>query len=118
MRVCSPQDGTHRQILASKLGMGSLSVDSEAVRAVAQRFGAAADLLDGVGRNHLNALRFTGAIAGRAHTPQGDEWRRALDRLSVSVAQWSRAAAEIAATLQAEAGRYADAELRSAARVA
>ena len=93
-------------------------VDSEAIRDAAQRFAAAAEILDGATRNHLSALRFDGALAGRAHAARGDELRCALDQLTASVVQWSRSAAEIAATLHSEAGRYAEAELLSAARVA
>ena len=98
--------------------MGSIHVYSEAIRDAAQRFGAAAEILDGAARNHLSAIRFDGALAGRAHTVRGDQLRCALDQLTASVVQWSRSAAEVAATLHSEAGRYAEAELRSAARVA
>ena len=38
-----------------------------------------------------------------------------LDGLAAATAQWSRAAAEIAAALRADADRYAEAELRAVA---
>ncbi|MGH3594596.1 MAG: hypothetical protein ACRDUT_01260, partial [Mycobacterium sp.] len=43
--------------------------------------------------------------------------RVALDRLTGELAQWARATVEIAATLRAGADRYAEADLRAAARV-
>lgn len=93
-------------------------MDCETVRAVAHRFNAAADILDQVFRTRLSGLRFDGSTAGRAHTARGDELHVEFDRLTASVAQWSRAAVEMAVVLRTEAGRYAEAELRSAARVA
>jgi hypothetical protein len=91
-------------------------VDTAALRAAAQRFDTAADLLDAALRAQLSRLRFDGALAGRAHVAGGDAVRAALDRLAAEVAQWSRAAAEVAAALRATADGYADAELNAAIR--
>jgi hypothetical protein len=86
-------------------------VDTAAVRVAAARFDTAADLLGGT----LSGLRFDGSVAGRAHVAHGDAVRATLDRLAALLAQWSRAAAEIAATLRADADRYGEAELRAVA---
>jgi hypothetical protein len=96
--------------------MGNTRVDCAAVRAAAQRFDAAAEVLDEMLRGQLSRLRFDGAVAGRDHTAHGDAVRAALDRLSAGVVQWSRAAQEVAAALRVTADRYADAELRAVVR--
>jgi delta 1-pyrroline-5-carboxylate dehydrogenase len=93
--------------------MGNTRVDCVGVRAAAQRFDAAAGLLDGI---PLTRLRFDGNVAGRVHAAQGDAVRAALDRLTAAVTQWSRAAEEAAAALRVTADRYGDAELRAAIR--
>jgi Excreted virulence factor EspC, type VII ESX diderm len=93
-------------------------VDTAAVRAVADRFGAAADLIDDAVDNHLARLTFGGAAAGRAHVARGDALRAGLQRLAAEMTQWSRAASEIGVALRAGADRYADAELYAAARIA
>ena len=92
-------------------------VDVAAVRAVANRFDATAEIIDGAARNHLASLTFGGATAGRAHIARGDALSTALERLAAEVWQWSRATSEIAVALRASADRYADAELRAAARI-
>ena len=81
------------------------------MRLAASRFDAAADILGG----SMGTLRFGGALAGRAHGVRGDAVRAALDGLAAATARWSRAAAEIAAALRADADRYAEAELRAVA---
>lgn len=86
-------------------------MDTTAVRFAAERFDAAADLLGG----QLSGLRFDGSVAGHAHVAHGDVVRATLERLAAVLAQWSRAAAEIAAALRADAGRYGEAELRAVA---
>ena len=96
----------------------STGVDVAAVRAVAERLGAAADLIDGAASDHLARLSFGGATAGRAHLARGDALRTGLERLAAELSQWSRAADEIAVSLRASADRYADAELYAAARIA
>jgi Excreted virulence factor EspC, type VII ESX diderm len=96
----------------------SAGVDTAAVYAIAYRFGAAADLIDGAVGNHLAWLTFDGATAGRAHTARGDALRHGLDRLVAELTQWSRASSEIAATLRASADRYGESELYAAARIA
>ena len=89
-----------------------------AVHAVADRFGAAAELIDGAVYDHMAGLAFGGSSAGRAHTARGDALRAALDRLTTELSQWSRAAVEIAVALRASANRYADADVYAAARIA
>ena len=95
--------------------MGNTRVDTAAVCAAAQRFEAAADLLDSALRTHLAGLSFGGSTAGRAHTARGEALATALRRLSGEVGQWSRAAEEIGAALRAGADRYADADTRAVA---
>ena len=95
--------------------MGNTRVDTAAVCAAAQRFEAAADLLDSALRTHLAGLSFGGSTAGRAHTARGEAVGTALRSLSGELVQWSRAAQEIGAALRAGADRYADAEARAAA---
>ncbi|MGH3597791.1 MAG: type VII secretion target, partial [Mycobacterium sp.] len=96
------------------MGQRDTVVDAAAVRAVANRFDATAQLIDGTARTHLGRLAFDGATAGRAHIAHGDALRVALDRLTGELAQWARATVEIAATLRAGADRYAEADLRAA----
>lgn len=109
-----------RRVIA---GMGSgggqsrTFVDAAAVRAIANQFNASAELIDGAARTHLATLAFGGATAGRAHIAHGDALRAELVRLAAALSQWSRAAVEIAVTLRTTSDRYADAELRSAARL-
>jgi hypothetical protein len=93
--------------------MGNTRVDTAAVRAAARRFDSAAEVLGGAS---LNRLQFDGSVAGRTHAAHGDALRSALDRLAAEVAQWSRAAEEVAVALRVTADRYGDAELRAAAR--
>ena len=94
------------------------SIDVVGVHAVADRIGAAADLIDDAVANHLARLTFGGSSAGRAHTARGEALRAGLDRLAAELSQWSRAAVEIAVALRAGADRYADADLYAAARIA
>ncbi|GAY14963.1 type VII secretion target [Mycobacterium sp. shizuoka-1] len=93
--------------------MGNTRVDTAALRAASQRFDTVADLLAGAS---VNRLRFDGSLAGRAHTARGDAVRSALQGLAAAVSHWSRAAEELAAALRVTADRYAEAELRAAAR--
>jgi uncharacterized protein YukE len=97
--------------------MGRTHVDVAALRAVANQFDGTAQILDAAARNNLSQLAFNGATAGRAHIGRGDALHTSLNRLQADLAQWSRATVEIAAALRAAADRYADAELRSAARI-
>jgi Excreted virulence factor EspC, type VII ESX diderm len=92
--------------------------DTAAVHAIADRFGAAAELLDEAVYDHMASLAFGGFSAGRAHIARGDALRGALDRLTAELSQWSRAADEIAVALRASANRYADADVYAAARIA
>jgi hypothetical protein len=91
-------------------------VDVAAVLAVARRYEACADIVDGAVRTHLN-LEFDGAGAGRMHTARGDALRSAVDRIVDQLRQWSRASREIAAALRASADRYAEADALAAQRV-
>jgi hypothetical protein len=99
------------------MGQQDAFVDAVAVRTVANRFDATAALIDGAARTHLGRLAFDGATAGRAHIACGDALRVAVDRLGGDLARWARATVEISAALRASADRYADADLRAAARV-
>ena len=90
-------------------------MDCAELRAAAQHFDSAAEVLDGALRGQLSRLQFDGNVAGRSHVAHGDAVRVALDRLTAAVAQWSRAAEETAAVLRYTADRYRDAELRAAA---
>jgi hypothetical protein len=92
--------------------------DSSGVHRVADQLGVAAELIDGAVGNHLAALTFGGASAGRAHTARGDALRVELERLATEASRWSRAALEIAVALRAGADRYDDADLYAAARIA
>lgn len=94
--------------------MGNAHVDTAGLRAAAQRFAVAADALDAASRVQLSRLRFDGDVAGRSHVADGGAVRTALHRLVAEVAQWSRAAEEVAAALRVTADRYGDAELRAA----
>ncbi len=93
--------------------MGTTRVDTAALRAAAQRFDTAADLLDDARRAQLSRFRFDGALAGRAHVAGGDAVRAELDRLAAELERWSRAAAEVAAALRVAADRYVDADLNA-----
>jgi hypothetical protein len=92
-------------------------VDVAALHAVARQYEAVAGIVDGAVRTHLTGLRFDGATAGRAHAARGDGVRTAVDHVVDQLRQWSRAAAEIAATLRASADRYAEADVSAAGRV-
>jgi uncharacterized protein YukE len=91
-------------------------VDVAAVRDAAGQFDASAEALDQIVRMHLSRLAFDGACAGRAYVGHGDALRNAIDQLIDELRQWSRASAEIAATLRSGADRYAEADNRNAAR--
>jgi hypothetical protein len=93
-------------------------VDRAAVHEVADRFSAAADLIDEAVDNHLTRLAFSWAGAGREHIARGDALCSGLQRLAAEVSQWSRAAGEITVALRVGADRYADAELYATARIA
>jgi hypothetical protein len=93
-------------------------IDPAAVYTIADRFGAAAELVDDAVYDHMVCLTFGGFSAGRAHTARGDALRGALDRLTAELSQWSRAAVEIAVALRASANRYAGADMYAAARIA
>lgn len=92
-------------------------VDVAAVRAVAREYEVVSSLVDTALRNHLSALGFGGASAGRAYVAHGDEVRAAVETVSTALRQWSRAAAEIAAVLRTSADRYHEADVRAAQRV-
>jgi Excreted virulence factor EspC, type VII ESX diderm len=93
-------------------------IDTAAVHAVADRFSAAAELVDSAARDHMARLAFGGPCAGQAHVARGDAVRGGLDRLVAKLSQWSRAADEIAVSLRASASQYADADGYAAARIA
>ena len=68
-------------------------IDPAAVYAIADRFGAAAELVDDAVYDHMVCLTFGGFSAGRAHTARGDALRGALGRLTAELSQWSSAMA-------------------------
>lgn len=92
-------------------------VDVAALLSVARQYQAVAESLDAAVRTHLTGMLFGGAVAGRAYTGQGDAVRTGVNEVVNQLRQWSRAAAEIAATMRASADRYADADARAARRV-
>ncbi|ULE33779.1 type VII secretion target [Mycobacterium sp. IDR2000157661] len=92
-------------------------VDVAALNDVARHYQGVADAIDDAVRTQLTALAFDGAAAGRGYTGRGDALRSAVDDVVTGLRQWSRASAEIAATLRASAERYADADARAARRV-
>jgi len=81
-------------------------ISAAALRAAADQFDASAEVLDHVARAQPPEFPVEGAAL-----------RRALDRLPVQLAQWSRASAEIACALRAGADDYADAETGAATRI-
>jgi transposase-like protein len=99
------------------MGQRDAFVDTAAVRAVANRFDDAAQLIDTAVRTHFANLAFDGATAGRAYVGHGDALRLALNRLTGELGQWARATAEIAAALRASAERYGEADQHAAARI-
>ncbi|HKV20346.1 MAG TPA: type VII secretion target [Mycobacterium sp.] len=84
---------------------------------VARQYDTAADMVDTAVRTHLTALRFDGAVAGRAHTAHGDALRRALDDVAHRLQQWAHASAEVAAALRSSADRYVEVDGRGARRI-
>jgi hypothetical protein len=106
--VAQSSQWNQRGLFCVKQNMGeqrSAHVDTVAVRAVADRFDAAADELDRAARTPLG---FDSLTAGRAHTADGDELRLQLHRVINELSAWARAAAEIGAGLRAGADRYVD----------
>jgi Excreted virulence factor EspC, type VII ESX diderm len=99
------------------MGQQDASVDAALVRTAANQFDATAVLIEGAARSHFGRLVFDGATAGRAHVRHGDALRAALHRLVGELGQWARATAEIATALRASADHYAEADLRTAARI-
>src|SRR5689334_10681468 len=88
-------------------------VDVAALLVVAGEYEAIADAIDAVVRTHLSGLQFGGAVAGRLHVGRGEAVRVAADAIADRLREWSRASAEIAATLRTTAVRYEDADLRA-----
>lgn len=92
-------------------------IDVAAVRVVAGRIDDSAELIAGAAHTHLARPAFDGSVAGRAHIARGDAVHAAVNRLTDELLQWARASFEIAAMLRAGADRYAEADLRGAARI-
>lgn len=97
--------------------MDAARVDLAAIRAVARQYQAVADSIDAAVRTYLTSLVFDGAVAGRAYTGHGDALRTGVETIVNRLQTWSRASAEIAATLRASADRYADADSGAARRL-
>lgn len=97
--------------------MGELSVDTDALRAVAAGFDDAATVVEDVVRVHISQLRFDGADGGRDYVASADSVHDALARVVAGLGDWSRACREIAATLRDGAAGYAEAEAVSTGRL-
>lgn len=91
-----------------------LHVDAAALYTVADRFDSVARSAACAARTRL---RFDGAVAGRAHTGDGEALRRALDLLLSDLRGWARSADEISTGLRCGADGYAQAERIAAERV-
>ncbi len=87
-------------------------VDVTALLDVAGEYQAAADAVEAI-RIRLGRLQFGGAAAGRVHVDRGEAVRIAVDGIADQLGEWSRASAEIAATLRATAHRYDEADMRA-----
>jgi hypothetical protein len=88
-------------------------VDVAALLGVAGEYEAIAEAVDAVVRTRLAGLQFGGATAGRTHTARGEAVRIAVDGVADQLRAWSRASAEIAATLRTTAHRYDEADIRA-----
>ena len=88
-------------------------VDVAALLDVAGEYQAAADAVDAVVRTRIAGLQFDGAAAGRVHVARGDAVHGAVAGIADQLREWSRASAEIAATLRATARRYDEADVRA-----
>ncbi|BBY95923.1 hypothetical protein MGALJ_55920 [Mycobacterium gallinarum] len=88
-------------------------VDVAALLRIADEYQSVADAVDAVVRNRLAGLQFGGAAAGRMHVARGEAVRIAVDGVGDRLREWSRASAEIAATLRTTAHRYDEADSRA-----
>jgi hypothetical protein len=88
-------------------------VDVAALLDVAGEYEAIADAVDAVVRTRLAGLQFGAAGAGRMHVVRGEAVRIAVDGIADRLREWSRASAEIAATLRNTAVRYDEADVRA-----
>ena len=86
-------------------------VDVAALLGVAGEYEAVADTVDAVVLTRLAGLQFGGAGAGRVHVVRGEVVRLAVDGIADRLREWSRASAEIAATLRNTALRYDEADV-------
>ncbi|OBF09987.1 type VII secretion target [Mycobacterium sp. ACS4331] len=94
------------------MGQQDVRADQAALRAVAEDFEGLART---VSRAAQCPLRFGGGSAGRAHSADGDAWRRALDHLIADCVLWARAADEVAMSLHTGLARYREADRFAAA---
>ena len=97
--------GNRRKTRCVLSGMGTTSVDPQALRFAAQRLDEAADLLEGAVRAHLGSVQLHGADRGI---------RSSIGQLADGVAQWQSAAREYARAVRASADRYIDEDRRGA----
>jgi hypothetical protein len=88
-------------------------VDVAALLSVAAEYEAIADAVDAIVRTRLAGLQFGAAGAGRMHVVRGEAVRIAVDGIADRLREWSRASAEIAATLRNTAVRYDEADGRA-----
>ncbi len=80
---------------------------------MAGEYESVADAVDAVVRTRLAGLQFGAAGAGRMHVVRGEAVRIAVDGIADRLREWSRASAEIAATLRNTAVRYDEADVRA-----
>ncbi|CDO09862.1 hypothetical protein C1S82_23205 [Mycolicibacterium cosmeticum] len=97
--------------------MGHTRIDTGVVLDAAQRYDTAAELLDTALHSHLARLSFDGSRAGRSYADSGDAVRLAVERSCARLADWSRAAREIAVLLRTSVRDYTDADGRAAGRL-
>lgn len=92
-----------------------MRVDVAALRAAADQFDSIAQLLaDAIARTRAG---FGGGCAGRAHVADGDAVARGVDRRAGDLAQWLRAAQEIAVGLRDASTRHLDAAQLAGSRI-
>jgi len=88
-------------------------VDIVALLGVAGEYESVAEAVDAVVRTRLGGLQFGAASAGRMNQARGEAVRIAVDGIADRLREWSRASAEIAATLRNTAVRYDEADVRA-----
>jgi hypothetical protein len=103
---------------AARATLDRAEMDVSATHRVADRFDAAAEVIDGAAAEHLTQLEFGGHTAGREHAARGDALHAALHRLAAEASRWARVCTEVAVALRDGADGYSEAEMCAAARIA